>query len=123
MLIDDLPKGRNDFLFAIKEILEKPNFIQIWRIGITLPVVPEFGYPVVWLVWVHNIEQSRWIKIRATFVVQEPEIIGLDPDYDIPLARCQIGITRVFAPKLNDHSQVTFFLLISTIPILGCSYQ
>jgi hypothetical protein len=82
-LVDNSPKRGHGFRLSIEKILEKSNGVQ-WRwISVPFSLVASFDYPIVWFVTVHNIKQARGIKKRSPLIVQNPEMIGLDPNHDV----------------------------------------
>jgi hypothetical protein len=82
-LVDDSPERGHGFWLSVEKILEKSYGVQGRRISVPLSLVAPFDYPIVWFVTVHNTKQARGIKKRSPLIVQNPEMIGLDPNHDV----------------------------------------
>jgi hypothetical protein len=50
------------------------------------------GLPVGWLVSIDDSEQRLWIQVVPSLVIQDPEVIGFDPQNHIGLAGRQVRI-------------------------------
>jgi hypothetical protein len=97
-LVDDSPQRGHGFRLSVEKILEKFYDVQWRRISVPLSLVAPFDYPIVWFVTVHNLKQARGIKKRSPLIVQNPEMIGLDPNHDIRQTWGQIRISHVLTP-------------------------
>ena len=96
-LIDDPPKRDHRLRFSIEEILKKSTGVQRRRIGVPLALLASFCHPVVWFVRVDNLKEARRIEIRAALIVQNAEIVSLNPNHDIRQTGSQIRISRVLS--------------------------
>jgi hypothetical protein len=122
-LIDNAPKRGHGLGFGIKKILKKSRGIQWLRIGVRFPLLASFRDPIVRFGGVDDFKEARGIEIRASLIVQNPVIIGLDSNHDVRQTRGEVGISCVFTTELNNHRELICFRFTSTRPMPGCSYQ
>ena len=97
-LIDDPPKRRHCSRFGAKKILKESTAVERERVGIPLSLLASLRHPIARFGGVNNFKQPRWLEIRAALIVQNPEIISLNPNHDIRKIRGQIRISRVLTP-------------------------
>ena len=122
-LVDDPPKRGHGLRFGVKKILKKSSGVKRLRIGVRLPLLASFRDPIVRFRGVNNLKEARGIEIRATLIVQNTVIIGLDSNHDIRQTGGEVRILRVFTTELNNHRERICLRFTSTRPMPGCSYQ
>ena len=68
-LIHYLPKGRHSFGLRIEEIFKEAAGMERWGIGVSFTVFSIFRDPIVWLMWINNLEELMRIQIGLPAVI------------------------------------------------------
>src|SRR5437762_6343706 len=89
-LVDDPPKGSHRPFLGVEKILEEATLVKWWRIRIASPILAKFRHPIIGLASINNLKETSGIEIGMALIVQNPQIISLNPDHHVQLSRRQV---------------------------------